>query len=100
MLTRTVTEKIPKFYRSVTVGERGQVAIPAEARREMGIEPASKLLAFGGPDRRILLFIKLEEATEILADVTAALSQIQRVVQSDRPKEGRRTTTRSRRTAP
>ena len=41
------TESMPRFYGSVTVGERGQVAIPAEARREQDINPGGKLLAFG-----------------------------------------------------
>lgn len=37
-----------KCYGSTTVSERGQVVIPAEARREMGLEPGTKLLIFGG----------------------------------------------------
>jgi len=35
-----------KFYGSVTVGERGQVVIPAEARKDFGIQPGDKLLVF------------------------------------------------------
>jgi AbrB family looped-hinge helix DNA binding protein len=37
-----------KYYGSTTVSERGQIVIPAEARREMGLEPGTKLLLFGG----------------------------------------------------
>ncbi len=29
------------FYGAVTVGERGQVVIPAQARRDHGIEPGA-----------------------------------------------------------
>lgn len=36
-----------RFYGAVTVSERGQVVIPAEARRALGIEVGDKLLVFG-----------------------------------------------------
>ena len=82
-----ISEAMPKFYGSVTVGERGQVAIPAEARREMIIEPATKLLAFGHPNRRVLLLIKAEFATEMLASATAALSQFEQMVKAEHAEE-------------
>jgi AbrB family looped-hinge helix DNA binding protein len=41
-----------QFYGTVTVGERGQIAIPQEAREKYGIQPGDKLLVvssvFGG----------------------------------------------------
>jgi len=37
-----------RYYGSTTVSERGQIVIPAEARREMGLEAGTKLLIFGG----------------------------------------------------
>ncbi len=37
-----------KFYGSTTVGERGQVVIPAEARRDLNISQGTKLLVFSG----------------------------------------------------
>ncbi|HUV43481.1 MAG TPA: AbrB/MazE/SpoVT family DNA-binding domain-containing protein [Dehalococcoidales bacterium] len=82
-----ISETMPKFYGSVTVGERGQVAIPAEARREMIIEPATKLLAFGHSNRRVLLLIKAEFATEMLASATAALSQFEQMVKAEHAEE-------------
>ncbi len=36
-----------KFYGSVTVSQRGQIVIPAEARRDFGIDAGDKLLVFG-----------------------------------------------------
>ena len=35
------------FYGSVTVSERGQIVIPAEARKDFGIKAGDKLLVFG-----------------------------------------------------
>jgi len=40
-----------KFYGSVTVSERGQIVIPAEARQDFGIKPGDKLLVFGDLER-------------------------------------------------
>lgn len=36
-----------RFYGSITVSERGQVVIPAEARRDFDIRVGDKLLVFG-----------------------------------------------------
>jgi AbrB family looped-hinge helix DNA binding protein len=36
-----------KFYGSVTVSERGQIVIPAGARRDFNIDTGDKLLVFG-----------------------------------------------------
>ena len=78
-----ITEAMPKFYGSVTVGERGQVAIPAEARREMMIDPAAKLLAFGNPNKQVLLLVKAEFATELVASAAAVISQFEQIVKGE-----------------
>jgi AbrB family looped-hinge helix DNA binding protein len=36
-----------KFYGSITVSERGQIVIPAEARKDFNIKTGDKLLVFG-----------------------------------------------------
>ena len=36
-----------RFYGSITVSERGQIVIPADARRDFGIEVGDKLLILG-----------------------------------------------------
>ena len=36
-----------KFYGSVTVSERGQIVVPAEARKDFNIKAGDKLLVFG-----------------------------------------------------
>ena len=39
------------FYGSVTVGERGQIVIPVNARKDFGIKPGDKLLVFGDMEK-------------------------------------------------
>ncbi len=78
-----LTEKMPVFYGSVTVGERGQVAIPAEARRDQEIVHGSKLLAFGGPEGRALVFVKAEFLTEFITSISGLLSQFEHILTTD-----------------
>lgn len=47
------------FVGSVTLGERGQVVIPADARELMGLQPGDKLLAFCHPGKQMVCLCKL-----------------------------------------
>lgn len=60
------------FFGSVTVGERGQVVIPAEARSELGIKPGDKLLVMRDPFHKCLSFGRIDKMREILAEYEAA----------------------------
>ena len=44
-----------KFYGSTTMGERGQVVVPVEAREALGLERGEKLLVFGVKDKAVVL---------------------------------------------
>src|SRR5581483_11378420 len=48
------------FYGAVTVGERGQIVIPAEARKEIGIQAGDKLLIWKHPSGEGLMAFKVE----------------------------------------
>lgn len=60
------------FYGSVTVGERGQVVIPAEARAEMGIKPGDKLLVMRDPFHKCLSIGRIDKMREILDEYEQA----------------------------
>lgn len=53
-------------YGMVTVGERGQIVIPAEARRELGIEPGDKLIIMRHPMYAGFLVFKMQAVREFL----------------------------------
>lgn len=60
------------FHGSVTVGERGQVVIPAGAREKLGISPGDKLLVFSHPTHCGVLFARLQDLqrmTEMLEPI-------------------------------
>lgn len=44
-----------RFYGSITVSERGQVVIPAEARKDFNIRTGDKLLVLGDFERGLAI---------------------------------------------
>jgi AbrB family looped-hinge helix DNA binding protein len=54
------------FYGSVTIGERGQIVIPAEARAELGYQPGDKLLVLKHPIYDGLMICKIESLQSML----------------------------------
>ncbi len=76
----------PRFYGSTTIGERGQMVIPAEARRDFQITPSTKLLVFGSPQGGGLMVIKAEFVTDFLARATEMLKGLEKVVKTQQDK--------------
>ncbi len=63
------------FYGSVTVGERGQIVIPAEARSALNLKPGDKLLVMRPPFKEGLMISKIEDVAEMLEIVKQGLEQ-------------------------
>lgn len=49
-----------RFYGTAKVGDRGQVVIPAEARKELDIKPGDLLFVMAGRDRRGIAMVKAD----------------------------------------
>ncbi|MEN6371412.1 MAG: AbrB/MazE/SpoVT family DNA-binding domain-containing protein [Armatimonadota bacterium] len=71
------------FFGSVTVGERGQVVIPAEARKKMGINPGDKLLVMGHPYGNALVLAKIDSMREVLAAFQQSLQGMESMLELD-----------------
>ncbi len=54
------------FFGSATVGERGQIVIPAEARSALGIQPGDKLLILKHPVYQSLMVAKFEAMNDFI----------------------------------
>jgi len=67
---------IGKCFGTAVLGPRGQLVIPAEARKELGIGAGSKLLVFGHLEGQGLILIKVEAAEELLNIMTSRLGEI------------------------
>ncbi len=63
-----------KLIGSVTVGERGQIVIPSEARESLSINAADKLLVFKAPIDGVLIIAKPETFEKLLAHLELNLT--------------------------
>jgi AbrB family looped-hinge helix DNA binding protein len=70
------------FYGAVTVGERGQVVIPASARKRFNIEPGDKLLIMGDPGKRSLMLCKLDALREFMSAFQEGLARVEQDITS------------------
>jgi len=55
------------FVGAVTIGERGQIVIPAEAREAYGLRAGEKVLVFQTPDHIGLMVVRLQDVQRLLA---------------------------------
>jgi AbrB family looped-hinge helix DNA binding protein len=75
-------EHIPKFYGATTIGERGQVVVPAEARKDLNLSHSTKVMVFGTPMGEGLLIVKAESVAEMLAHANKMISGVEQVLKS------------------
>lgn len=74
----------PEFYGSATVGERGQIVIPAPARQELDIKPGDKLLVFSSlHGRESLTVMKAEQVAGFVSRAMARLSRIEEIAREE-----------------
>ena len=62
-----------RLYGTVKVGDRGQVVIPAEARKELGIQPGDLLFVMAGRNRRGMAIVKAEVMREFAEKIMKEL---------------------------
>ena len=74
------------IYGTAKVGERGQIVIPAEARKEFKIRAGDLLLVVRGVGRQGIVLVKAETVKELVAKVMAGLAEEKEG--AGQPKEG------------
>ena len=62
-----------RLYGTVKVGDRGQVVIPAEARKELDIKPGDLMLVMAGRNRRGLAMVKADAMRELAEKIMQGL---------------------------
>jgi len=75
-----------RFYGAVTVSERGQIVIPAEARRDFEIEVGDKLLVLGNLDEGIAL-AKASVLMDSLSNLTSLIRSVEEQDKDEDDKE-------------
>lgn len=67
------------FYGTTTIGEKGQVVVPAEARKIMKVKKGEKLLVFGmGKD--MIILSKLSNLEKFVSHMSKRLESIREII--------------------
>ncbi len=74
-----ISQHEKKFYGLTTLGEKGQVVVPAEARKAMGLKKGEKLLVVGvGHD--ILALSKLSDIQHLISKLQSKIQKLKKIV--------------------
>jgi len=73
---------------TVTIGPKGQVVIPVEAREKMGVQPGDKLIALYLDDHKTVSFVTEKEMQTIInkmgSHLTTLSSELSNANQTER----------------
>ena len=75
------------FCGAATMGERGQVVIPAEARKDCHMESGDKLLVFTHPMNLGVMLVRVDALSEFSELIAKDLSRLSKRIEDDRKKE-------------
>lgn len=73
------------FFGTVTVGERGQVVIPAEVRKLYHIESGDKLLVFRHPFTDCFSLVKIDAARDFMGQMCDIIERQVAAIPGDEP---------------
>lgn len=69
-----------KAYGSVTVGERGQLVVPAALRKSMDIKQGDQLMVFAHPEKKVISLISSKDLAGLLEKAEKILSKLENKV--------------------
>lgn len=72
-----------KLYGTATVGTKGQVVIPAEAREELDIQTGDRLYVVGSEKGKFVGFIKEEQLRKMIDHLTDNVDQLKTLLTDD-----------------
>ena len=70
-----------KTYGAVTVGERGQLVIPAELRKALHIKSGDQLMVFAKLDKRVISLMPSKDFSQFLERAAKIISKLETKVQ-------------------
>jgi len=68
------------FYDTVTVGARGQIVIPARARKEFAIKPGDKLLVIKGLAHGSLVLLHAKSMTSVFSKLLKHVDRVRKIL--------------------
>ena len=88
-MKQTDRREIGKCFGTAVLGPRGQLVIPVEARKELGIETGDKFLVFGHFEGQGLVFIKVEAAEQLLNIMSSRLDEVMKLIKQSKSANAR-----------
>ncbi len=70
----------PRFYGLTTIGEKGQIVIPAEARETLKLEKGDKLLVMSGPSQDVLMLAKPAQIEKFITQLNEHASSMKEII--------------------
>lgn len=77
-----------KLFGTATVGTKGQVVIPAEAREELGIEAGDRLYVIGSPRGKMVCLLQEEQLRSMLEHLTDNVELFKDVLDNNTDNKG------------
>jgi AbrB family looped-hinge helix DNA binding protein len=75
-----------KFYGSATLGSKGQIVIPAEAREELKLEEGEKLIVLRDPRGGGLMILKAERLESMIEQMQSKFGTLVEAVKKHEEK--------------
>jgi len=71
------------FYGAATVGERGQLVIPVDARKKYDIKTGDKILIMGTPHENGLMLVKIDAMRDFMLTLLTDLQHLEDEIRND-----------------
>ncbi len=75
-----MTDSEDRIYDVVTVGERGQVVIPAKARKDFDIKPGEKLMVVKGEGNMGIILVKMGKLSNFVSTLIAQIGKVKKMI--------------------
>jgi AbrB family looped-hinge helix DNA binding protein len=69
-----------KLYGTATVGSKGQIVIPSNAREELGLQPGDKLYIAGSPEKKVLFCLQEEQLRHLIEKLTGDIENADNLI--------------------
>lgn len=67
------------FYGSATIGERGQLVIPADARKALNLKAGDRVLVVGHPGQQMMVIATSEHVDSMMQNMSHGLAMFNKL---------------------
>ena len=84
-----------KYYGSTVVGEKGQIVIPAAARKAFRLSPGDKVMVFGQEFHGTMIIMRADVVAEYVSRGLSAFGELARLLSENSEEQGEEPSPRS-----